>query len=130
MSLSDSYGRPKPAGGLELWSWLFMRLSGLVLLFLALGHLVLMHLIHNVDEINYVFVANRYAHGFWRSYDGLLLVLAMIHGVNGMRILIDDYISIQSWKRVAKAFLYVVCGGLLVLGLGVVLFFKPVPFKM
>ena len=31
-------------GGAELWWWLFMRISGLVLLFLALGHLIVMHL--------------------------------------------------------------------------------------
>ncbi len=58
---SASYSRPRPTGGLELWSWLFMRLSGLLLLFLALGHLVIMHLVHNVDEISYAFVASRYA---------------------------------------------------------------------
>ena len=125
MSLSSAYGRPKPAGGLELWSWLFMRVSGLVLLFLAIGHMVLMHLIHNVDEINYAFVAGRYTSWFWRGYDLLLLVLAMIHGVNGMRVLIDDYIHHALWRRVALGGLYLVCGGLLLLGVGVALFFQP-----
>ena len=101
MDVSSSYARPKPAGGLELWSWLFMRVSGLALLLLALGHLVLMHLIHNVDEINYAFVAGRYAGWFWRGYDLLMLILAMLHGVNGARILIDDYIHPPGWRRLA-----------------------------
>ena len=127
MSLSDSYSRPKPSGGFEAWSWLFMRVSGLLLLGLALGHLVLMHLIHNVDEINYAFVASRYAGWFWRGYDLLMLVLAMLHGVNGARILIDDYIHPFLWRRVALDLLYLVCGGLLLLGIGVALFFQPVP---
>ena len=30
-------------GGFELWSWLFMRISGLVLLVLAVGHVLIMH---------------------------------------------------------------------------------------
>ena len=125
-SLSDAYGRPRPSGGLELWSWCFMRISGILLLFLALGHLVLMHLIHNVDEIDYAFVAARYAGWLWRSYDWLMLVLAMIHGTNGARILIDDYLHPPIWRRVALTALYVVCGGLTVLGTVVALFFQPV----
>jgi len=126
--ISASYSRPKPTGGLELWSWLFMRLSGLVLLFLALGHLVLMHLVHNVDEISYAFVAGRYAGWFWRGYDLVMLLLAMLHGTNGVRILIDDYIHDNTWRLVTLAALYLVCGGLALLGTGVALFFNPVAF--
>ena len=127
MTLSSSYGRPRPTGDLELRSWVFMRISGLVLLFLALGHLVVMHLIHNVDEINYAFVAGRYAGWFWRGYDLLLLLLAMVHGTNGARILIDDYLHSPVWRRLALTVLYVVCGGLSILGTAVALFFKAVP---
>jgi succinate dehydrogenase / fumarate reductase membrane anchor subunit len=125
MSLSSSYSHPKPTGGLELWSWVFMRVSGVLLLFLALGHLTLMHLIHNVDEINYAFVAGRYAGWFWRLYDLAMLLLAMLHGTNGARILIDDYLR-AGWRRFALGALYLVCGGLTVLGTAVALCFKPV----
>jgi succinate dehydrogenase / fumarate reductase membrane anchor subunit len=118
------YARPKPTGGLELWSWVFMRVSGLILLFLALGHLALMHLIHNVDEINYAFVAGRYADWFWRGYDLAMLLLAMLHGTNGARILIDDYLHPPGLRRLALTALYVVCGGLTLLGTYVALFFE------
>ena len=37
--------RERPAGGFELWSWLFMRISGLVLLILAVGHILIMHVL-------------------------------------------------------------------------------------
>jgi len=127
MNHSGAYARPRPSGGFELWSWVFMRLSGLLLLVLALGHMALMHLIHNVDEISYAFVANRYAGWTWRLYDGTMLVLALVHGLNGARILIDDYVHAAPWRRIALGALYVVGGGLLVLGLGVVVFFAPVP---
>ena len=122
----SSYGSPgKPSGGFELWSWLFMRLSGLALLGLALGHLVIMHLLHNVDSIDYNFVAARYVGWFWRGYDGLLLVLAMIHGTNGVRILIDDYIHPPARRRAATFALYAVCGTFLVLGLFAIVVFQP-----
>jgi succinate dehydrogenase / fumarate reductase membrane anchor subunit len=125
MSLSASYSQPKPSGGLALWSWVFMRVSGIVLLFLALGHLVLMHLIHSVDEINYAFVANRYAGWFWRGYDLSMLLLAMLHGIAGMRIIILDYVHPPLWRRLSLMTVYAGCGGLMILGTAVALFFKP-----
>lgn len=111
---------------MELWAWVFMRVSGVALLFLALGHLIIVHLINNVDEISYAFVANRYAGWFWRAYDLALLVLAMSHGVNGMRTIIDDHVHARRWRRLALGALYLVCGGLLLLGAGVAIFFQPV----
>ncbi len=126
MSRSLSYATPKPSGGLELWSWLFMRLSGLLLLGLALGHLVIMHLLNSVDVINYDFVAARYAGWFWRSYDGLLLMLALIHGLNGTRILIDDYLANRRGHRLAIGALYAIGAVFLLIGLYVALFFQPV----
>ena len=104
-----------------------MRLSGLVLLFLALGHLVIMHLINNVEAINYAFVANRYAEWGWRAYDLLLLVLAMIHGINGARVIIDDHLYQGPWRAATLTALYLICGGLLLLGIYAALFFKPIP---
>ena len=126
MKESVAFAREKPSGGFELWSWVFMRLSGVVLLFLALGHLALMHLIHSVDQIDYWFVADRYAGVLWRGYDLAMLVVAMLHGINGARMLIDDYVHHPMWRRLVLGGLYAVCGGLLVLGAYVTLFFKPV----
>ena len=125
-ALSSSYAQPRPSGWLELWTWVFMRVSGVVLLFLALGHLAIMHLVHNVEEINYAFVASRYHGWFWRAYDLAMVVLAMIHGVNGARILIEDYLHRPVVRRAALAGLYLVCGGLMLLGVWVALFFKPI----
>ena len=76
--LSATGGRERPAGGLELYAWLFMRVSGIALLLLALGHLAIMHLINSVDEINFAFVAARWANPLWRLYDWFLLALALV----------------------------------------------------
>jgi succinate dehydrogenase / fumarate reductase membrane anchor subunit len=81
--------RVKPAGGFELGAWYFMRISGLVLVLLALGHLLIVHIIFNVETINYAFVADRWtAPGwgvFWRLWDLAMVVLAVVHGFNGLR---------------------------------------------
>ena len=39
----------KPSGGFELAAWYFMRISGLVLVLLALGHLFITHILNNVE---------------------------------------------------------------------------------
>jgi succinate dehydrogenase / fumarate reductase membrane anchor subunit len=123
MTLSSAYGRPKPVGGLELWSWIFMRASGVVLLGLALGHWFIMHVAHSVHEIDYAFVAGRYAGWLWRGYDLAMVVLAMLHGVNGARVILDDYLSASRWRRPALGLLYVLTGGLTLLGVYVTIFF-------
>ena len=118
--------RPRPDSGLELYAWLFMRISGVVLLFLALGHLAIMHIINNIEVINYSFVAGRYLTPFWRTYDVVMLWLAMIHGTNGIRTLVDDYISARGWRLVSLASLYVASFVLLALGSLVIFTFHPV----
>lgn len=122
----NGMARPRPSGGLELYAWIFMRVSGVVLLFLALGHLTVMHVINSIEVIDYEFVAGRFATPFWRTYDLVMLWLAMIHGVNGMRTLVDDYIHPPGWRVLLLASLYVVGFILLVLGSLVIVTFQPV----
>lgn len=120
--------RPRPTGGFELGAWLFMRVSGVLLLILALGHLVLMHLITNVDQIDFQFVAQRYAGPFWRIYDLLLLLLALVHGMNGLRTIVDDFIQKPARRTLVQVSLYTVGFLLLVLGAFTILTFRPEQF--
>ncbi|HXX24281.1 MAG TPA: succinate dehydrogenase [Terriglobia bacterium] len=118
-------GKPRPESGLELYAWMFMRVSGVVLLFLALGHLLIMHLINNVDNIDFQFVAHRYATPFWRTYDLVMLWLALIHGLNGIRTLVGDYVRSKGWQVASLASLYVLGFILLALGSLTILTFQP-----
>jgi len=117
--------KPRPESGLELYAWIFMRVSGLALLFLALGHLLIMHIIHNVDSIDFQFIAVRYATPFWRTYDLVMLWFAMIHGVNGIRTVLVDYIGARGWRVASLASLFVVGFVLLTLGSLAILTFHP-----
>ena len=76
----------------EKWGWVYMRASGLVLVVLIFGHLfVNLYAGDGVSALDFAFVAGKYATPFWQWYDLLLLWLALIHGANGMRTLINDY---------------------------------------
>ena len=118
--------KPKPESGLELYAWIFMRVSGVVLLFMALIHLVIMHLINNIDVVSYQFVVGRYATPFWRTYDLVMLWLAMIHGVNGVRTVLIDYVRPRGWLVASLATLYVISFAMLALGSLVIVTFQPV----
>jgi succinate dehydrogenase / fumarate reductase membrane anchor subunit len=109
----DDHGFELP-GRLEATMWLFMRLSGVLILPLVFGHLAMMHVIQGVfditgggigvvgtDTINQTgtaveFVGARWnmlvaGVAIWRIYDGALLALVVIHGFNGLRYVVNDY---------------------------------------
>lgn len=76
----------------EKWGWLYMRVSGVLLVVLIFGHLLVnLFLGEGVQAIDFAFVAGKLADPFWIVYDLLLLWLALIHGSNGMRTIINDY---------------------------------------
>ncbi len=80
-----------------------MRISGLALVFLVLGHMFIMHIVDGgVDRIDYDFVSARWSGFFWRAYDWLLLALAMLHGAIGARGAIADHIRSPLWRGIAK----------------------------
>lgn len=76
-------------------AWFLQRLSGLVLV-IALGmHFVLLHYL-DIDpathHISFATVAERVSTPFWKTVDLLFLVLAVYHGLNGIWMVICDYI--------------------------------------
>ena len=65
--------RPLPeASGRERFWWYFMRLSGLALVILALGHMFIMHVLVVITgtEIDFAFVQSRWGTPFWRRPAG------------------------------------------------------------
>lgn len=110
----------------EKYAWLFMRLSGIVLVFLALGHLFVTLLVDDgVYRIDFNYVARQWYSPFWRVWDLLLLWLAQLHGGNGLRQVIDDYARRDSTRFLLKALLAISMTVTLVLGSYVVVTFDP-----
>jgi succinate dehydrogenase / fumarate reductase membrane anchor subunit len=118
--------RSSQRSNLELYSWLFMRISGIVLIFLVLGHLLIMNVLDGgVQRINFAFVAGRWSSPFWQTWDLLMLWLAMIHGTNGMRTVINDYAERDQTRFWLKMLLYVASGFTVLLGTLVIFTFDP-----
>jgi len=100
------YAKPAAgATGFETFSWYFFRITGLLLIFLVIIHLLVMHVSNDVSQTSYQFVADRYNNPFWRVYDLMLLTLALLHGMNGLRVMVDDYVRARGWRLAWQSFL-------------------------
>jgi succinate dehydrogenase / fumarate reductase membrane anchor subunit len=112
----------------EKWGWIFMRASGIVLVVLIFGHLFV-NLVagEGVKAIDFAFVAGKLATPFWIVWDTLLLWLALIHGANGMRTLVNDYASKPLLRRILLGAIFASTAVLLLLGTLVIYTFDPCP---
>ena len=118
--------RSHKPGNFEMFSWLFMRVSGVVLVFLVLGHLFIMNILDGgVQRINFAFVAGRWASPFWQVWDLLQLWLAMIHGTNGLRVIISDYAERPKTRFWLHTILYVSAVFIILCGTLVIFTFDP-----
>ena len=110
----------------ELYSWLFMRGSGVVLIALVFGHLFV-NLVsgQGIKAIDFAFVGGKWSSPFWQTWDLLMLWLAELHGVNGVRTVINDYAEKDSTRIVLKSLLLLSAAVVLVLGTLVIFTFDP-----
>ncbi len=112
----------------EKWGWIYMRASGVLLVILIFGHLLInLVLGEGVKQIDFAFVAGKYATPFWQVWDLLMLWLALIHGGNGMRTLINDYAHHRLVNRILKWAVLAAVVVLVVLGTLVIFTFDPCP---
>jgi succinate dehydrogenase / fumarate reductase membrane anchor subunit len=119
-------GRTARGGNFELNSWLFMRGSGLLLLVLVFGHLfVNLMLGEGIHQIDFAFVAGKWANPFWQVWDLAMLWLAMLHGCNGLRTIINDYAERLNTRFALKTLLYFGTLVVIVLGTLVIFTFDP-----
>ena len=111
-----------------MFAWLFMRLSGIVLVVLIFGHLfVNLWAGEGVQQIDFGFVAGKWASPFWQIWDLLMLWLAMLHGTNGLRTIIMDYAEKPGTRMSLQLILYIASAVILVLGTLVIFTFDPCP---
>lgn len=117
------FARPRHTGNLERFAWLFTRISAVVLLGMALYHLVYMHIAMGMDTISFQLIAWRWRFLGWRVFDLVLLVFGWLHGANGMRVVLDDYVHSPVGRFVAHTLLVTVTVILIALGAFVIFAF-------
>lgn len=118
--------RRNKGGNLEKWGWIYMRVSGVLLVVLIFGHLFVNLMVgEGIHAVDFAFVAGKYATPFWQIWDAALLWLALIHGTNGMRTIVNDYVAQPKLRRVLVIALWLSTAFLLLLGTLVIFTFDP-----
>ncbi len=119
--LGGGYQRPEPGAAkkskFELYSWVFMRVSGLLLIFMTLYHLYWWNLVVGVEHLDADLVLERWNQPVWRLFNAGLATFALLHGLNGLRYSIEDYIRNPKAQKVVKAVAYTVVLGVLAWGI-------------
>lgn len=112
----------------EKIGWVFMRGSGVLLVILIFGHLFSnLMLGDGIHAIDFGFVGGKLANPFWQVWDSLMLVLALIHGSNGMRTIVNDYVTKPGLAKALKVAIFIAATLLILLGLLVTWTFDPCP---
>lgn len=111
------YGFVRVAGGERVLrrrrsAYVLLRISGLLLTVLVLGHFLVTHVTTDVADTNSQFIDQRWASNLWVAWDGLMLAATILHAVLGLWAVTADYSSGQR-RRMLRA---------LVLALAVVVF--------
>lgn len=135
--------RPAPQVGLnfEYIMWIFTRISGLALYTLAIIGILLAFIMgareqvdvgalarwtffpnpNHVVNTNIPDVAVGWANAWWQVMQMLILFFGVTHGMNGLRVVIEDYLG-SSWKRVfIRGAIFLLWIFLLIIGIYVIL---------
>ena len=103
---------PERGSSFEYYMWLFTRLSGVLMLFLGAFGIVYANLAGGRTALTmaaqyrwaffptYWHVQNsdipdvfpNWSNSFWQVYAVLLFLVAAIHGFNGLRVVVEDYV--------------------------------------
>lgn len=105
--MAEAIKRVKVSLNYESLAWKWMRYSGLLLIPLAWGHVLIQDVLVGVHQIDLDYVALRWATLGWRVYDFLLLAFAFAHGVNGLRQVLNDFIKNKRTMRLVSWLLLV-----------------------
>jgi succinate dehydrogenase / fumarate reductase membrane anchor subunit len=115
-------------GKAERWGWIYQRVSGLILIVLVFTHLISSLVMGDgISQVDFGFVAGKWADDLWQWWDFALLILALTHGGNGMRMIINDYAHGRYMPHILQWALRLSVVGLAVLGTLVIFTFDPCP---
>lgn len=86
VAVDDDPGREPTPAPVEIrsWSWHVMQLTSWLLVVLLPVHVFSTWVFHDPGHIGVAWYVDRWHSGGWRLFDGVLLVVALVHGGLGL----------------------------------------------
>lgn len=103
--------------GSERAFWYFLRVSGVLLVLLAGGHLFITHYLNVPSETTFEFVANRWSNPLWITFDITLLFAALWHGLVGLRLATTDLVKNKLVRQILFGLIYTLGVAFSILGI-------------
>jgi succinate dehydrogenase / fumarate reductase membrane anchor subunit len=113
--------RTRSGSRFELYAWFFTRVTAILLLLMAAFNLVYANLVggpsnlYAAAQMRWAFfpisfhvqdtsveVTPNFSNPFWQAYSFLLITFAATHALNGLRVVLEDYIRrplLMAWIR-------------------------------
>lgn len=82
--------------------YVLLRVTGLLLSVLVLGHFAVTHVVTDVADDDSAFVARRLGSVLWIAWDSTMLAAALAHGATGVRIALGDYFGERPARRLLE----------------------------
>jgi len=101
----------------RLFDYVLLRVTGLMLSVLVLGHFAVTHFVTDVARNDSAFVARRFSSVLWIAWDATMLAAALAHGTAGVRVALADYATDSRRRRVLERVVVSVSVVLFVLGI-------------
>jgi succinate dehydrogenase / fumarate reductase membrane anchor subunit len=118
---------PERGSALEYYLWLFTRLSGVLMLFMAAFGILYANLMGGRSLLDvaaqyrwaffptYWHVQNseipdvypNWSNSFWQVFAILLFFVAAVHGFNGLRVVVEDYVDRPILLLFAKGLVFI-----------------------
>jgi len=111
-SQAKVHARSRTGGRFELYAWFFTRITGILFLLMGAFNIAYANLAGgrgNMDvaaqmrwaffpipfhvESTAVEVTPNFSNPFWQVYSFILVAFAATHGFNGLRVILEDYVS-------------------------------------
>lgn len=90
------------------FSWVFQRITGVILVVILIGHFILMHYTPESGH-TYDAVLARMQSNWYRVLDLVFVVLAMYHGLNGVWGIFRDF-KLKQWQSVTILSVIIILG--------------------
>jgi succinate dehydrogenase / fumarate reductase membrane anchor subunit len=99
------------------FAWFFQRITGAYLLLALLAHFWVLHFFPaEHGEITFQTVMQRLNNPIWKTVDLLFLFCALYHGMNGVMMLVNDYVHKSGWRLFIVGLLWIVALFYLIIG--------------